>query len=359
MPKIKIKRGSSLSGTLESGELALNTTTQHLYAGDSDSGTSIENADNVSVKYAEKIGHDKGTPAQIGSATKPVYVASDGTVTPSNANVGSDDSDDDYLVPIYMSGGTLLAASRTRGDATTPVYVNAGKITAGNKYAGGTNVTLNGTSYGSGDASIYAPTTAPTGVQGTRLAMCTVGGTPQWTTGSAGASNKPMYLYNGRLLTGDLYAGGTKVTLNGSPKGGSDASFYAPESLGSEASVLATRSSGLQWVDCPFTNSVYSVDSGTVWDTTISNVTRGIYAVLAYESSLGEYYTFYVIVHQMNVGNKYVSTSYTTQPSSGFTPSCCVVATVESSTSVNFKVTENSGNRDWYFRRIYKVNNIA
>jgi hypothetical protein len=46
------------------------------------------------------------------------------------------------------------------GNTTTPVYVNSnGTVTACNKYAGGTAVTLNGTSKAANTASFYAPET--------------------------------------------------------------------------------------------------------------------------------------------------------------------------------------------------------
>lgn len=49
------------------------------------------------------------------------------------------------------------------GSSTQPVYVSAaGTVSAGNTYAGGTAVTLNGTDKGSSTASFYAPTSAGT-----------------------------------------------------------------------------------------------------------------------------------------------------------------------------------------------------
>ena len=50
----------------------------------------------------------------------------------------------------------------TVGSATKPIYLSSGVATAGSTYAGGTNVTLNGTGCGASTASFYAPTAAGT-----------------------------------------------------------------------------------------------------------------------------------------------------------------------------------------------------
>jgi len=61
--------------------------------------------------------------------------------------------------PVYFTAnGTPEAINITAGNATTPVYFSSGTITAGNTYAGGTAVTLNGTSKAASTATFYAPT---------------------------------------------------------------------------------------------------------------------------------------------------------------------------------------------------------
>ena len=71
------------------------------------------------------------------------------------------------------------------GDATTPIYWSAGVPTAGTKYAGGTAVTLNGTSKAGSTASFYAPTAS-----GTASTQALVSGgantAPAWTNISPG-----------------------------------------------------------------------------------------------------------------------------------------------------------------------------
>ena len=58
-----------------------------------------------------------------------------------------------------------------------------------------------------------------------------------------GSTTQPIYLDNGVAKVGSTYAGGTKVTLNGSDKGGSTASFYAPTSVGTSGYILTSTGS--------------------------------------------------------------------------------------------------------------------
>lgn len=59
-----------------------------------------------------------------------------------------------------------------------------------------------------------------------------------------GSTTKPIYLNGGTATECSTYAGGTKVTLNGSAKGGADASFYAPTAAGTKGQVLTSNGSG-------------------------------------------------------------------------------------------------------------------
>ena len=60
-----------------------------------------------------------------------------------------------------------------------------------------------------------------------------------------GSSTQPVYVSaSGTVSAGSTYAGGTKVTLNGSDKGGSTASFYAPTSAGTSGYFLKSNGSG-------------------------------------------------------------------------------------------------------------------
>ena len=64
------------------------------------------------------------------------------------------------------------------------------------------------------------------------------------TSADTGSTTKPIYLVKGVATEGSTYAGGTKVTLNGSAKGGSTASFYAPTSAGTSGYILKSTGTG-------------------------------------------------------------------------------------------------------------------
>lgn len=78
------------------------------------------------------------------------------TTTKFTGNLGGEDTF------VYFNEGVPTAASTTYGSKTKPVYISSGKITAGTTYAGGTKVTLNGSSKSGSTASFYAPTAAGT-----------------------------------------------------------------------------------------------------------------------------------------------------------------------------------------------------
>lgn len=73
--------------------------------------------------------------------------------------------------------GVISFPQMTKGNATKPVYFNAGVFTEGNTYAGGTAVTLNGTSKSATTASFYAPT--ETGNSG-QVLKSNGSGAPEW-----------------------------------------------------------------------------------------------------------------------------------------------------------------------------------
>lgn len=85
------------------------------------------------------------------------------------------------------------------GSSIKPVYVSAsGTFSESSTYAGGTSVTLNGTSKAGTTASFYATTSAGTTGQ---ILKATTSGAPIWTNSDLGASNKPIYLNSSGVLT--------------------------------------------------------------------------------------------------------------------------------------------------------------
>lgn len=66
---------------------------------------------------------------------------------------------------------------------------------------------------------------------------------------AVGTSTKPVHVAaNGRVTEGSTYAGGTAVTLNGTSKGASTASFYAPTAAGTANQVLKSTAGVPEWV---------------------------------------------------------------------------------------------------------------
>lgn len=69
-------------------------------------------------------------------------------------------------------------------------------------------------------------------------------------TANKGSATKPIYLAAGVATECNTYAGGTAVTLNGTSKAASTASFYAPTSVGTDGFVLKSSGSGAPtWVN--------------------------------------------------------------------------------------------------------------
>jgi hypothetical protein len=67
---------------------------------------------------------------------------------------------------------------------------------------------------------------------------------PKWA--SKGSTTAPVYFNSsGEPAAGSTYAGGTKVTLNGTAKGATTASFYAPTGAGTSGQYLIANSSGI------------------------------------------------------------------------------------------------------------------
>lgn len=206
------------------------------------------------------------------------------------------------------------------GSSTKPVYFSKdGQVAEADTYAGGTKVTLNGIDKGSNSASFYAPTS-----YGTSGYVLTAGEganvPPKWTdpssisvgyantaghansvgyasssgyanalgTSSAnytkttldgalnakqniipetGTSTEPVYFSkDGQATKASLYAGGTKVTLNGSDKGSSSVSLYAPTSNGTTGYVLTSGSgAGVPptWTDPSSFSVKYATSAGS------------------------------------------------------------------------------------------------
>ena len=77
---------------------------------------------NVGVGYASHIGTKSSHPA-IGGTNIPVYVNSDGSVTASLGNVGTDGKS-----LVYVNNGVIQKSGVTKGSPNLPVYISNGEV---------------------------------------------------------------------------------------------------------------------------------------------------------------------------------------------------------------------------------------
>jgi len=167
----------------------------------------------------------------------------DGSANVSLGNVFAPTSAGDRVNQLLGSGTpTPSWISSTVGSATQSVYMKDGVITAGSTYAGGTKVTLNGVNKGAADATVYSPESS--GQSGQYLMWAysesSPNNRPVWAASDIGNTNIPIYQDGGVLKACSRFAGGTSVTLNGTPKGADVAVFYAPTSAGTTENQLLT-----------------------------------------------------------------------------------------------------------------------
>lgn len=163
----------------------------------------------------------------------------------------------------YSTDGNLITSSSTVGGTTTPVYLNGGTFTAGQKYAGGTNVTLNGTNRSQQDVNIFAPTAA--GADGKIVAWSN--GVPTWQNSEdlnltatklkvddAGSATQPIYFKDG------VPVGMTFQVLTGKP------------TWSTGFTTLSLNSKSYAAVDCPgcifvdTTSNIVYISNGKTWE---------------------------------------------------------------------------------------------
>ena len=187
-----------------------------------------------------------------------------------------------------LSAGYATSAGKigtaTLGGVNQPVYWNAGVPATANTYAGGTSLTVNGTSKSAATASIYAPTTTGTAgyvlkSNGNAQAPTWVSAAPSATyaasaaaaetantanaaatatqlgTADVGSTTAPIYLSGGVPKQGSTYAGGTRVNFNGASKAGATITAYAPTAAGTAGQVLKSTAGTPEWVDASATHT--------------------------------------------------------------------------------------------------------
>ena len=108
---------------------------------------------------------------------------------------------------------------------------------------------------------------------------------------TVGSATKPIYLNNGTATECNNYAGGTAVTLNGSSKAASTASFYAPTSKGTNNKILISNLGGVpiwsNWTKAGFlkTDNTGAVSVDTTKYAKSANLEKGgTYSVVSYNT---------------------------------------------------------------------------
>ena len=154
-----------------------------------------------------------------------------------------------------LDGDTPVTAAKTLvdnsgegldiGSTTTPVYFNDGAVTACSTYAGGTAVTLNGTSKAATTASFYAPTGAGTSGQ---VLKSNGSGAPSWVDQSTIAAGTAANFATAKTiaLTGDVVgsasggaSGGWSVATTLATQSGLSAGTYSAVTVNAKGLVTA------------------------------------------------------------------------------------------------------------------------
>lgn len=134
---------------------------------------------NEGSTYLNLIAHRYAANGTTAATSRSIYLRDHGATAYLVATITKDQVGSG-VKPVYVStSGVLTTSTSTVGTATKPVYMSSGTITEGNLYAGGTLVTLNGTTIASSVARFYAPIASGSSGQ-----ILTSGGSgtsgPQW-----------------------------------------------------------------------------------------------------------------------------------------------------------------------------------
>ena len=138
-------------------------------------------------------------------------------------------------VAAALSGNATTATTASKLDPT----LDAGSSTQPIYFDNGVPVAITGalandiTGNAATATTATSATSAATATTANKLGTTTVGGV-----------NKPIYLSNGAATEANTYAGGTAVTLNGTSKAASTASFYAPTGAGTSGQYLKSSGTG-------------------------------------------------------------------------------------------------------------------
>ena len=178
---------------------------------------------------------------QVGAAAQPVYVTSGGEIAACSISAGSGNSN-----------RCLMVTNGSNGMYYTPTIT-------GNYVTGDLISTVSDATYvkhtctnSNGSVSLYAATNRGLydNTNGAWIIYLTTAADHVYVSkwASKGSTTAPVYFNSsGEPTQGSTYAGGTKVTLNGTAKGASTASFYAPTGAGTSGQYLISSGGAPTW----------------------------------------------------------------------------------------------------------------
>lgn len=184
-------------------------------------------ASNITSGTLEVARGGTGQTSTVDATNAFINALTEGTSTP---------VDNDYMITQYVNGGTTKTTYYRRKMSVVWEYFKSKissvlGLTASNYGGTADKATKDGS--GNTITSTYAT-----------KSQLTDGSVTKVDTATKGSTTKPVYLNAGVPTECNAYAGGTAVTLNGSSKSGSTASFYAPTSYGSANWLLFSNGNG-------------------------------------------------------------------------------------------------------------------
>lgn len=179
---------------------------------------------------------------QIGAAATPVYVTSGGEISACSIGAGSGNSN-----------RCLMVTNGSNGMYYTPTitgnYLNGALIST----VSDTTTVRHTCTNSNGSVSLYAATNRGLydNTNGAWIIYLTTAADHVYVSkwASKGSTTAPVYFNSsGEPTAGSTYAGGTKVTLNGTAKGATTASFYAPTGAGTSGQYLISSGGAPTWL---------------------------------------------------------------------------------------------------------------
>lgn len=166
----------------------------------------------------------------------------------------------------YASNAAKATNATSATNASTAAYATKAKNADTATYASSANTATSATSATNAGTATYANSAGTAN----KLGSSTVG-----------SATKPVYIKDGVATTCTTYAGGTKLTVNGSNKGGSSAAIFAPTTGGTAGQVLKSAGTG----SAPVWETL-DVYTKAETDTAINNKTKGMATTATVDSKI-------------------------------------------------------------------------